>query len=369
MSERPLLLFGGSFDPVHGGHLRMASYFSRRRGYDVLLLPAGSPRWKKTGAEGRMRLLLLELALSSLGEEGIQIDSRELLRPGESRTIDTVLSIQKDYPGRPLALLLGADQALRFPEWREAERLSRLAKILYVPREGLEVGEETKERFHMEEVPYKGAGTTSSTLVREIGTLDLPEPELVAIEGHRLYRWREVAGMMGEKRYEHSLSVAHLSRQIASYNRLGERMELLAYRAGLFHDLGKDLGEEEERALLLGENIPAGMPHYALHQWTGARLAREHFGEEEEEVLDAIRVHCTGDSGMSPLAKILYAADKIDPGRGWDSHAYVRAMMKDYERGFLEVLRANREYLEGHGGEKNPMSESAFRAYLGKEGE
>lgn len=347
----------------------MASYFSRRMGYDVLLLPAGSPRWKRTEAEGRTRLLLLGLALSSLGEEGIEIDPRELSREGESRTIDTVLEIKGEWPGRELALLLGADQALRFPEWREAGRLSSLARILYVPREGVEVPEETKARFHMEEVPYKGAGMTSSTMVREIRSLDLPDPELVAIEAHRLYKWGKVAERMGEGRYEHSLSVAHLGRAIASYNRLGERMELLAYRAGLLHDLGKDLGEEEGRRLLEGEEVPAGMPPYSLHQWTGALLAREELGEEEEDVLEAIRTHCTGDSGMSPLGKILYAADKIDPGRGWDSRPYVKAMMKDYEEGFRAVLRANREYLKEHGGEKNPMSERAYRAYLGQEGE
>ena len=365
--SRPLLLFGGSFDPVHGGHLRTASYFARR-GYDVLLLPAGSPRWKKTESSGEMRLLLLRLALASLGEEGIEIDPRELHREGESRTIDTVLEIREENPGRELALLLGADQALRFPEWREAERLSSLAKVLYIPRDGIEVPGDIKERFHMEEIPYKGAGLVSSTSIREIHSLDLPGQELVAIEGHRLYLWGKIAERMGEGRYEHSLSVAHLCREIASYNRLGERMELLAYRAGLLHDLGKDLREEEEGRLLEGERIPEGMPGYSLHQWTGAKLARE-LGEEDEDVLDAIRVHCTGDSGMSPLAKILYAADKIDPGRGWDSRNYVRAMMRDYEEGFREVLRANREYLKEHGGEKNPMSERAYLAYLGKEGE
>ena len=239
MSEsRPLLLFGGSFDPVHGGHLRMASYFARR-GYDVLLLPAGSPRWKKTESSGEMRLLLLRLALASLGEEGIEIDPRELHREGESRTIDTVLEIREENPGRELALLLGADQAIRFPEWREAERLSRLAKVLYIPRDGIEVPGDIKERFHMEEVPYKGAGLVSSTSIREIHSLDLPGQELLAIEGHRLYLWGKIAERMGEGRYEHSLSVAHLCREIASYNRLGERMELLAYRAGLLHDLGK----------------------------------------------------------------------------------------------------------------------------------
>ena len=112
----------------------------------------------------------------------------------------------------------------------------------------------------------------------------------------------------------------------------------------------------------------ASFPPYCLHQFVGEYLARERFGIENHLVLDAIKFHCTGKPHMPPLSKIVFSADKIEPTRGYDSSALIKKCKTNYYFGFLEVLKANREFIEKHGsGEDNPLTQACYRLYLRRE--
>ena len=107
------------------------------------------------------------------------------------------------------------------------------------------------------------------------------------------------------------------------------------------------------------------MPEFSYHQFVGAYIAQEEFGIEDVFILDAIKYHATGRALMTNLEKIIYAADKIEPTRGYDSSALIEAMKKDYEKGFIEVLKHNKEYLLGQ--EKdihNPLTDECMDYYL-----
>ena len=367
MSESPLILYGGSFDPVHNGHLRIASYAYRRLKGDVHFLPAKSPRWKSASASSKDRFMMLQLAVASQ-EHPFFVSEMELEREGEvTYSIDTVKAIKEKEKERPLILLIGADQALRFHEWKEAKLLSRLAKIVVVPRPEQELATSNIENFKMEVLPYYGSGSVSSTKIREGKCLDLPEEVLIYMEAHELYFWGKVRQYCSNSRYEHSLSVAHLARQIAEYNRLDESLQLACYRAGVLHDIGKEITQEKSISLMK-EIAPSyiSLPSYAYHQYIGEYLAKKEFQEDDERVLSAIATHCTGSKGMGCVAKILYSADKIDPGRGWDSRIYIKECLKDYEKGFRKILAANREYLGKLEEEENALSKACYEEYLTK---
>lgn len=65
----------------------------------------------------------------------------------------------------------------------------------------------------------------------------------------------------------------------------------------------------------------------------------------DEDILKAVRYHCTGAKNMTPMSKIVYACDKIEPLRNFDSSELIKAMLNDYKSGFIEVLKANKEFL------------------------
>ena len=118
-----MLLYGGTFDPVHHGHLITCQkavefpYADR-----IVLIPAGlSPHKspKSSGSTSQQRLDMLQLAIA--GSPHFAIDPRELLRAGPSYTADTVEELEREHPGDRLTLLIGADQLPKFPPrggWR-----------------------------------------------------------------------------------------------------------------------------------------------------------------------------------------------------------------------------------------------------------
>ena len=108
-------------------------------------------------------------------------------------------------------------------------------------------------------------------------------------------------------------------------------------------------------------------PEWSFHQFVGAYLAKEYFGIEDEDILSAIEFHSTGKPHMSPLGKVVYAADKIDPLRGYDSRSLIASCKKQYYLGFLDVLAANQAYLTKQGYVvDNPLTRDCYKLYLGE---
>jgi nicotinate-nucleotide adenylyltransferase len=132
-------IFGGSFDPVHLGHLIAAECVREQAGLDrVLFVPAAAPPHKpdRILAEGRHRLEMLALAIG--GHDAFAISSIELDRGGTSYTLDTLLALAAAHPSDTLALVLGPDAVADLPTWREPARIATLAEVVPVEREGLD---------------------------------------------------------------------------------------------------------------------------------------------------------------------------------------------------------------------------------------
>jgi nicotinate-nucleotide adenylyltransferase len=133
---RPIGIFGGTFDPIHYGHLRTALELK------VLLdlaavhfVPCANPPHRTMPmTDGRLRLRMVEAAIR--GEVGFVADDRELTRAGVSYTIDTLQSFRAELAGRSLCLLLGMDAFLGLPEWRRWQELTTLAHIVVAHRPG-----------------------------------------------------------------------------------------------------------------------------------------------------------------------------------------------------------------------------------------
>jgi nicotinate-nucleotide adenylyltransferase len=135
----PIAILGGTFDPVHYGHLRLAD--DVRRALDlaqVRLVPAGDPPHREgPAASAKDRRTMLELAVAQF--PGLVVDDRELRRPGKSYTVTTLEELRRAYPAHPLLLLLGADAFRGLPTWHRWEALFELAHLVVVERPGVDL--------------------------------------------------------------------------------------------------------------------------------------------------------------------------------------------------------------------------------------
>lgn len=130
-------LFGGSFDPVHLGHLLVAQAALEELALDRLFfIPAWQSPFKldRQHAPGPERVRLLRLALA--GRMDCEVDEQELTRGGVSYTVDTLRDYARRFPGVELVYLMGADNVPQLPQWREADALARLAQFVAIPRPG-----------------------------------------------------------------------------------------------------------------------------------------------------------------------------------------------------------------------------------------
>jgi nicotinate-nucleotide adenylyltransferase len=128
---------GGSFDPVHRGHLSVARQLKERLHLDeIRFVPARSQPLKTAGhhAGPEHRLAMLQAAIAHA--PGFQVDRREIDRTGPSYTIDTLRELKLEHPSDELFLLIGADAARDLPRWRDGSELGRLATLVVVPRTG-----------------------------------------------------------------------------------------------------------------------------------------------------------------------------------------------------------------------------------------
>ncbi|HEY1719310.1 MAG TPA: nicotinate-nucleotide adenylyltransferase [Verrucomicrobiae bacterium] len=130
-------IFGGSFDPVHLGHLLVAQAAVEELGLDKLFfVPAAQSPFKSGNeiAAAEIRLQLLRLALA--GKTNYEIDEQEIKCGGVSYSIETLRDYAKRFPAAKLFYLVGADNISKLNEWREADELAKLAEFIAVPRPG-----------------------------------------------------------------------------------------------------------------------------------------------------------------------------------------------------------------------------------------
>ncbi len=132
---KPLAIFGGTFDPIHLGHLCVAWEASELLDADVLMMPSGVPPHRPPPiASAPQRLAMLEVALQ--GQSRLIVDARELARSGPSWTVDTLAELRAEHGDRPLVLLLGADAFAGLPSWHDWRRLFELAHVGVLSRPG-----------------------------------------------------------------------------------------------------------------------------------------------------------------------------------------------------------------------------------------
>jgi len=132
----PIGIFGGTFDPIHFGHMRTAfEMLQALRLAEVRFIPAGSPPLRDSPlADASLRLTMVRAAIE--GQAGFVVDDREVRREGPSYTVLTLAELRREHPDRSLCLIVGMDAFLGLPKWHQWREILQLAHVGVAHRPG-----------------------------------------------------------------------------------------------------------------------------------------------------------------------------------------------------------------------------------------
>jgi nicotinate-nucleotide adenylyltransferase len=330
-------LFGGSFDPIHKAHIEIAKIALEQLQLDeIQFIPTLNNPWKETsGANQIDRLAMMQEAIGN--EKHMSINTIELEMPENKKnyTYDTLKQLKKRYPDIEYTYIMGMDQANLFSEWKNAYEMSQMVQLVAFQRGGYEANRDVLEQYHFLLLKNEPVYASSSD-VRN-GHIEMLTPAVLKyITKHGLYLETIVSCRMKEKRWKHTCSVANLAAKIAKANHLNDRQ---AYIAGMFHDIAKEM-DEQEALLIMQQHYPQYLdkPFAIWHQWVSRYVSEHEYLIDDSVILEAIEHHTTGSIHMSPVGKCVYVADKLDPLRGYDSSHQIEVCMSDIHQGFRDSL-------------------------------
>lgn len=344
-----IAIMGGTFDPIHNGHLVTAEAVRHRFKVDkVIFMPTGRPAHKTEKKVTHNEHRYLMTVLATMRNENFDVSRIEIDRPGITYTIDTIIELKKYCrPDVRLYFITGADAIHQIFTWKEPEKLLSMCDFVAVTRPGYkkntlfeeigEIQEKFASRIHYMEVP---ALAISSSDIRNRVQNGAPIKYLVpqAVEDYigkfQLYEEimekevkfvlsietmkEKLQSALSIKRYIHTMGVVGESVKLAEiYGTQQDRQK--AEVAALLHDCTKDYPDELKLRLCKEYHIPIDdvMKRQTdlIHPFLGAEVAKREYLVEDEEILGAIRYHTTGKANMSLLEKIIFIADYIEPSR------------------------------------------------------
>ena len=333
-------ILGGSFAPVHNGHIFLAEKALAQLKLDrVVFVPAYRSPFKldAQGMEISAKDRIDMLAASITGDHRFAIDICEIRREGVSYTIDTLEDIVERYlpDGKPV-LIIGDDVAVDFPKWRDSGKILKLADIAVA------------HRVDSKTVNYPFAHITIENEILDVSSHEIRRmineggdwQGLVPHGAAAIIKERSLYGYNGNSRHEpppdsviqrvetaarETLSTERFlhSRQTAIQafdlcRRFGLE-PLDGYLAGIAHDLAKQLDNKSMLKIVKTAGVDISdlemdKPNL-LHGKAAAVLIRERFSIHNEDILEAVACHTSGSENMGPLAKVIYIADKTEATR------------------------------------------------------
>ena len=389
-AEMTIGLLGGSFNPIHEGHLALArAALASGEAERVVFLPTGNPPHKHEGLADKLdRLAMVELAIA--GEERMAVSREEIDREGVIYTVDTLHHLHERFPGCRWLYLIGADTLGQLDTWRNIEEVVRLCAFLVMMRPGEAEGAVLREaeRWRAKGADIRFLKTDgldiSSTQVRALAGAGEPLCGLTAlpVEGyirkHGLYGARQGDGnpmkrekmiyrlkkTLDEQRFAHTLGVEKTARSMAAM--FGADVEK-AGLAGLLHDCAKCLPLAQ--MVKAAKDVPLDPvmkeSKALMHSVAGMCLAQSVYGVTDPEVLGAIRWHTTGRAGMTKLEKIIYLADVVEPTRKpYPGLEDLReACLTDLDEAMRTALRMSLAHVKEQGKTLHPDTMAALTYY------
>ncbi|MBQ7986865.1 MAG: nicotinate-nucleotide adenylyltransferase [Clostridia bacterium] len=356
-------IMGGTFDPIHFGHLNIATAAKSEYHLDkVIFLTSGNPPHKrdKQILDAKIRHIMVKRAIA--GMDGFEASDYEVNRPAYSYSVNTLKHFKEVMPDDELFFIIGGDSLRDFHKWYMPEEILKLCTLLVYNRCG---GRHTSDFSK----PISGSTIDiSSTEIRkklengEDVSAFVPHSVLEFIKRNNIYRKKlrmeeQLKTLLTPERYAHSLGVMETAVELAKIHGADTEKAKLA---GLLHDNAKNLDNIYERA----HDLEVDLDEFEMkspplvHAKLGAETAKIEFGITDPEILEAIKWHTIGKPDMTLLEKIIFVADLTEPGRNFPDAEPLRKLSREnLDMAVAECIRSTIEVNKKRG---NPIHPNAF---------
>ncbi len=353
-------IFGGTFNPIHNGHLAIAAAAMQEYSLDkIIFLTSGNPPHKQGRRipDGKIRHIMVKRSIS--GKDGFEACNWEILRSEPSYTYTTLMHFSEVYKGDEIYFIIGGDSLRDFDKWYKPEEILKLCTLLVYDRTGGRHSADFAKSISGARIDI------SSTEIREkvknnedISGL-VPDSVRDFILRNNLYKpvdnfEQKLKTMLVPDRFRHSLGVRDTAVRLAKIYGADEKK---AEIAGLLHDNAKNMPDMLKRC----EDLEAELDEFELknpvliHAKLGAETAKCEFGITDREIIDAIRWHTIGRENMSLLEKIVFVADLTEPGRDFPDAPMLRELSeRNLDEALLKCIRSTIEVNHKRGVDIHP---------------
>lgn len=392
-------IFGGTFDPIHTGHLAILKAAAESGCLDrIMVIPNAIPPHKslQTISMASYRCEMVRIALEETSFAiPVTLSDIELFREGKSYTLDTILELKSGHsPDDQFILVYGSDVIYDIEDWHMPRQIMKECELLFAERPGFG-GEKFRVKVRDLEDRYSARIAVfqadyvdiSSTELREMLQSDDKSANKHLLPA--LKEWITTNRIYSDQPYfarisPETLAILHeyerilqkmidRKRLIHSLNTMREAVKLaLLYHgdlkkcaiAGLLHDCAKSMPENGKNFLhnsnIYGEQTNSFSDIY--HSYQGRQVAVDCFSIDDPDILSAIYFHTTSRAGSSLLEKIIFVADKIEPGRTFPGIEEIRkTTYANLEEGMFSCLNDIIELLKRSEKTPHPDSLAAYR--------
>lgn len=378
-------ILGGTFNPIHDGHIKLAEEAYRQFGLDkiwIMVSPTPPHKANEYITNIEYRCEMIRLAIKDY--DYMEFSDYELNREGYVYTADTLSMLKEEYPDNCFYFIIGKDSLSSIDKWYKPEVVLSKCTLLVATREGVGdidemiMDKSQKYSADIRKIIFENIDI-SSTDIRKT-----PDKEVLKsmvddrvydyILNNNLYSFenkydemyfrnlrKAIKPTMNKKRHEHSIGVEFTSTCLAM--KYDATLMNKARIAGILHDCGKCMKDDEALQYCYDNNIPvndyeAENP-FMLHGKTGAHLAEHKYGIKDLDILSAIRYHTVGVPNMTLLEKIVFTADYIEPGRDQAPNLeYLRTLaFNDLDEAVYRIVVDTIQYLKDY---NEPINEIIF---------
>lgn len=332
---KKIILFYGSFDPIHNGHIKIAQEALKLIEGDKLYFGLNKNSNSKNLTPFSKRKKMLELAIKSKKKFDIldiKFDYKKL-----DETYDKLFELTNNE--NEYYILVGQDQLNTLTRWYKFDLVKDRFKFIIANRNNEEIIKNSNY-LYLNNKNYN----VSSSSIKEGNYKNINSEVKKYIIENNVYVEYQLKKYLTPKRLKHVKSVRNLALKIYKTNKEGlDKNKIIT--ATMLHDVAREYSDIKLKKIV-EKYYPerANELSYILHQYAGEYIAKKKFYIEDENVLEAIRWHTTGSERMSKLAKLVYVSDKLDPLRPYDTTPFINECIKDLDNGFIEVLKDKLNY-------------------------
>lgn len=329
------ILFYGSFDPIHNGHIKIAKEALKLIKGDKLYFGLNKNSNSKNLAPFSKRKKMVQLAIegkSKFDIIDIKFDYKNL-----EETYNKIIEFSNDE--HEYYILIGQDQLQNLTKWYKFEYIKEKFKFIVANRGNEEIFK-NPNYLYLNNKNYN----ISSTSIKEGHYTNIdPKVKQYIIENN-VYLDKQVKQYLTNKRMKHVKSVRDLALKIYKTNKKDLNKNKVI-TATMLHDIAREYTNPRLKGILK-KHYPERLNElsYIWHQYAGEYLAKTKFHITDTEILEAIRWHTTANREMNKLAKLVYVSDKLDPLRPYDTTPLINECIKNLDNGFIEVLKDKVNY-------------------------